>query len=126
MRKKALDYFKKGSTIIFSCGTSNPYFTTDTTAALRAIELNADVLLKATQVDGVYTADPKKDKSATRYAVLTFKEAIDKKLAVMDMTAFTLCMENNMPIIVFDFYKPGNIEKVVKGDTSLGTVIKNG
>jgi len=107
---------EKKRIVIFAAGTGNPYFTTDTASALRATELGVDAILKATKVDGVYSADPKLDPNATRYTTLTFKEALQKDLAVMDRTAFTLCMENNMPIMVFDLYAPGNLEKAVAGE----------
>lgn len=108
--------------VVFAGGTSNPFFTTDSAAALRAIEIKADILLKGTNVDGVYTADPQKDKTATKYNTLSYREAIEKELKVMDMTAFFLCSENNMPIRVFDIHKDGNLEKIVKGE-NLGTLV---
>ena len=103
-----------------SGGTGNPYFTTDTAAALRATELGADAIFKATKVDGVYSADPNKDKSATKYHTLTFQQALDQDLRVMDRTAFTLCMENSMPIMVFDMFVPGNMERAIRGE-DIGT-----
>jgi uridylate kinase len=108
--------------VIFGAGTGNPYFTTDTAASLRAIEIEADVVLKGTRVDGIYTADPEKDKSATKYETITFNEVIAKNLNVMDMTAFTLCNENKLPIIVFDMNKIGNLGKVIAGD-QIGTLV---
>jgi len=119
---KARKYLNEGEIVIFSGGTSNPFFTTDSAAALRAIEINADILLKGTNVDGVYSADPKKDKNAIKYEKLTFKEAIDKELRVMDMTAFFLCNENNMPIRVFNILKEGNLEKIINGE-EIGTLV---
>lgn len=109
---------------IFSAGTGNPFFTTDTTAALRAVEIGADVLLKGTRVDGVYSADPEKDPKATKFDTLDFDEAIAKNLRIMDQTAFTLCKENNLPILVFDMDSPGNLEKLMSGD-KIGTLVKN-
>jgi uridylate kinase len=109
--------------VILTAGTGNPYFTTDTCASLRAIELNADVLLKATKVDGVYTADPRKDPAARRYESLTFGEAVEKQLGVMDLTALTMCMEHKLPLIVFDYKVPGNITRAVRGEP-IGTLVK--
>jgi len=122
IRAKALSHFEKGRVLVLAAGTGNPYFTTDTCAALRGAELNADVLLKATKVDGVYTADPNSDPSAKRYSQLTFTEAIEGKLRVTDLTALTMCMQNNLPIIVFDFRTSGNIRRVVAGER-IGTLI---
>ena len=116
IRRRAVRHLEKGRVVIFSAGTGNPYFTTDSAAALRACELEADMVLKATKVDGIYTSDPKKDPEAERYDTISFQEAIDKRLMVMDTAAFALCMENNIPITVFDFYKDGQILRVVKGD----------
>ena len=110
--------------MIFGAGTGNPYFTTDSAAVLRAIEINADVILKGTRVDGIYTADPEKDPQATKYEHLTFTQAIDKNLKVMDMTAFTLSQENHLPIIVFDMNKKGNLAKVVAGE-AVGTIVND-
>lgn len=124
IRRKAIRHLEKGRVVIFGAGTGNPYFTTDTAGSLRAIEINADVILKGTRVDGIYTADPEKDKSATRYQQLSFNEAIGKGLKVMDMTAFTLCHENNLPIIVFDMNKAGNLADVVAGK-NVGTIVTN-
>ena len=122
IRRRAMRHFEKGRIVIFGAGTGNPYFTTDSTASLRAIEIEADVVLKGTRVDGVYTADPEKDASATRYANLSFAEAISKGLKIMDTTAFTLCQENNVPIIVFDMNKEGNLAALVSGE-DVGTLI---
>ena len=113
-----------GGVVIFGAGTGNPYFTTDSAAVLRAIEINADVILKGTRVDGIYTADPEKDPKATKYGNLTFAEAIDKNLKVMDMTAFTLSQENHLPIIVFDMNKKGNLAKIVAGE-AVGTIVND-
>ncbi|MCP3905437.1 MAG: UMP kinase [Planctomycetes bacterium] len=124
IRGRALRHFEKGRTLILAAGTGNPFFTTDTCAALRGTELNADILLKATKVDGVYTADPVKDPTATRYDRLTFQEAIERKLKVMDLTALTMCMERDLPILVFDFKTSGNIRRVVEGE-QIGTLIAN-
>ena len=122
IRRRAIRHLEKGRIVIFGAGIGNPYFTTDSTASLRAIEIEAEVVLKGTRVDGVYTSDPEKDKDATRYSKLSFQEAYEKNLSIMDMTAFTLCQENNLPIIVFDMNKPGNLEKLVKGE-EIGTLI---
>ena len=103
--------------------TGNPYFTTDTAGSLRAIEINADVILKGTRVDGIYTADPEKDPSATKYNIITYQECLSQNLKIMDMTAFTLCQENNLPIIVFDMNKTGNLRRVVTGE-KVGTLVK--
>jgi uridylate kinase len=123
IRRRAIRHLEKGRVVIFGAGTGNPYFTTDTAASLRAIEIQADVILKGTRVDGIYTADPEKDPSATKYETLGFQEAYEKKLNVMDMTAFTLCQENNLPIIVFDMNQPHNLTKVVMGE-NIGTLVK--
>ncbi len=122
IRRRAIRHLEKGRIVLFGAGTGNPYFTTDSTASLRAIEINADVVLKGTRVDGVYSADPEKDPNATRFSNISFKEVYRKGLNVMDMTAFTLCMENNLPIIVFDMNKPGNLVKLVEGE-EVGTLI---
>ncbi|MCL2335754.1 MAG: UMP kinase [Endomicrobia bacterium] len=121
-KEKAIRSLEDGYITIFAGGTGNPFFTTDTTAALRAAEIKADIILKATQVDGVYSADPKKDANAVRFDKLTFKEAIDKQLKIMDSSAFALCMETNIEISVFDFYKDGNLRKVLNGE-KIGTII---
>ncbi len=120
--RKAVDYLEKGYVVIIAGGTGNPFFTTDSASALRAVEISADVLLKGTRVDGVYTADPEKDPTASKYDTLTFDEAYAKNLKVMDMTAFTLCKENNLSILIFDMNKKGNLEKVVAGK-KIGTVV---
>lgn len=122
IRRRAIRHLEKGRVVIFGAGTGNPYFTTDTAGSLRAIEINADVILKGTRVDGIYTADPEKDLDATRYDNVSFAECIQKNLKVMDMTAFTLCMENNLPIIVFNMNKPGNLMDVVTGEP-VGTLV---
>jgi uridylate kinase len=122
IRRRAMRHLEKGRVVIFGAGTGNPYFTTDTAGSLRAIEIKADVILKGTRVDGIYTADPEKDPQATRYETITYQECISKNLKVMDMTAFALCMENNLPIIVFDMNKPGNLMKVVQGE-AVGTLV---
>lgn len=122
IRRRAIRHLEKGRIVIFGAGTGNPYFTTDTAASLRAIEIQAGVILKGTRVDGIYTADPEKDKKAKRYSTISFEEVYKKNLNVMDMTAFTLCQENNLPIIVFDMNKPGNLLKVVRGD-KVGTLV---
>ena len=122
IRRRAVRHMEKGRVVIFAAGTGNPFFSTDTAAALRASEINADVLLKATKVDGVYTADPVKDPKAKRYDRLTYMDALENRLNVMDASAFSLCMDNRIPIIVFDFFKPGNIKRVICG-ASIGTVV---
>jgi uridylate kinase len=122
IRRRAIRHLEKGRVVIFGAGTGNPYFTTDTAGSLRAIEITADVILKGTRVDGIYTADPEKDKNAKKYTTITYQECISGNLKVMDMTAFTLCMENNLPIIVFDMNKPGNLKRVVTGD-QVGTLV---
>jgi uridylate kinase len=122
IRRRAMRHLEKGRVVIFGAGTGNPYFTTDTAGSLRAIEINADVILKGTRVDGIYTADPEKDPTATRYETISFTEVIQKNLKVMDMTAFTLCQENNLPIIVFDMNKNGNLLNVVTGK-NVGTLV---
>lgn len=123
IRRRAIRHLEKGRLVIFGAGTGNPYFTTDTAGSLRAIEIQADVILKGTRVDGIYTSDPEKDSSATKFDSISFRECIEKNLSVMDMTAFTLCMENKLPIIVFDMNKPGNLLKVVTGE-SVGTLVR--
>lgn len=123
IRRRAVRHLEKGRVVIFGAGTGNPYFTTDTAASLRAIEIEADVVLKGTRVDGIYTADPEKDKTATKYDTLTFDEVYSKGLNVMDMTAFTLCNENKLPIIVFDIHTPGNLLKLLTGD-KVGTLVE--
>jgi uridylate kinase len=123
IKRRAVRHLEKGRVVIFGAGTGNPYFTTDTAASLRAIEIEADVILKGTRVDGIYTADPEKDPTATKYDTLTFTEAYEKNLNVMDMTAFTLCKENNLPIIVFDMNKKDNLYNLVNG-TKVGTIVQ--
>ena len=123
IRRKALRHLEKGRVVIFGAGTGNPYFTTDTAGSLRAIEMKADVILKGTRVDGVYDADPEKNPTAKKFETISFQECITKNLKVMDMTAFTLCMENKLPIIVFDMNQPGNLMKIVQGE-SVGTLVK--
>ncbi|MBP6303598.1 MAG: UMP kinase [Bacteroidia bacterium] len=122
IRRRAMRHLEKGRVVIFGAGTGNPYFTTDTAASLRAVEIEADVVLKGTRVDGIYTADPEKDKTATRYEKISFTEVYEKNLNVMDMTAFTLCQENKLPIIVFDMNKTDNLLKLVKGE-AIGTLV---
>jgi uridylate kinase len=122
IRRRAIRHLEKGRVVIFGAGTGNPYFTTDTAGSLRAIEIKADVILKGTRVDGIYTADPEKDPTATRYEKISFAEVINKNLQVMDMTAFTLCQENNLPIIVFDMNTPGTLLQVVQG-MDVGTYV---
>ena len=123
IRRRAMRHLEKGRVVIFGAGTGNPYFTTDTAGSLRAVEIQAEVILKGTRVDGIYSADPEKDPSATKYSTISFTECISKNLKVMDMTAFTLCMENELPIIVFDMNKPGNLARVVMGET-VGTLVE--
>lgn len=123
IRRKAVRHLEKGRVVIFGAGTGNPYFTTDTAATLRAIEIEANVVLKGTRVDGIYTSDPEKDKTATKYDTLTFDEAYSKGLEIMDMTAFTLCKENKLPIIVFDMNKKGNLKQLMVGD-KIGTLVE--
>ena len=122
IRRRAIRHLEKGRVVIFAAGTGNPYFTTDTTAALRAVEVGAEAILKATKVDGIYTADPKKHPDATRFEQLAYLEVLQRGLEVMDNTALTLCMDNNLPIIVFDMAAPGNIRRVVWGE-SIGTLV---
>jgi len=122
IRRRAIRHLQKGRVVIFGGGTGNPYFTTDTAATLRAIEIEADIILKGTRVDGIYTADPEKDKSATKYDTISFKEVYEKGLNIMDMTAFTLCNENKLPIVVFDINKSQNLIKMLKGE-SVGTLV---
>lgn len=122
IRRRAMRHMEKRRVVIFAAGTGNPYFTTDTAAVLRAVEINADVILKATKVDGVYTSDPKKDKKAKKYEHLPFMEALKKRLRVMDATAISLCMENDLPIVVFDMNQAGNIRRVIQGE-KIGTLV---
>jgi len=123
IRRRAVRHLEKGRVVIFGAGTGNPYFTTDTAASLRAIEIEANVILKGTRVDGIYTADPEKDKNATKYETISFDEVYEKGLNVMDMTAFTLCNENKLPIIVFDMNKEGNLAKLIAGE-KIGTLVE--
>jgi uridylate kinase len=125
IRRRAIRHLEKGRVVIFGAGTGNPYFTTDTAGSLRAIEIDADVILKGTRVDGIYTADPEKDPSATKFQQITFQECLTRNLRVMDMTAFTLCMENQLPIIVFDMNRPDNLRRVVTGER-VGTIVTGG
>ncbi len=123
IRRRAIRHLEKGRVVIFGAGTGNPYFTTDTAGSLRAIEISADVILKGTRVDGIYTADPEKDPTATKFEEISFEECLGKNLRVMDMTAFTLCMENNLPIIVVNMNKENNLLRVVSGD-KIGTLVR--
>lgn len=122
IRRRAVRHLEKGRLVIFGAGTGNPYFTTDSAAALRAIEIEADVILKGTRVDGIYTADPEKDSTAVKYNTITFSEVYEKGLNIMDLTAFTLCNENKLPIIVFDMNKAGNLQKIIDGE-EVGTLV---
>ncbi|RLD36047.1 MAG: UMP kinase [Bacteroidetes bacterium] len=122
-RKIANDYMKQGYVVLIGGGTGNPFFTTDTASALRAVEIEADVIMKGTRVDGIYTADPEKDPAATKYSEISFDEAYEKNLKIMDLTAFTLCKENDMPIYVFDMNTKGNLLRIIKGE-HLGTIVK--
>ena len=124
-RDKAVDYLESGKVVILSGGTGNPFFTTDTASALRAVEIGAEIILKGTRVDGVYSADPEKDSKATRFNQISFNEVIKRELNVMDLTAFTMCKENNLPIYIFDMNKKGNLLKVVNGE-DIGTLVSNG
>jgi len=123
IRRRAIRHLQKNRVVIFVCGTGNPYFTTDTTAALRAVEINADIILKATKVDGVYSADPFKDKNAKKFKKLDYIDVLKKRLKVMDSTAISLCMENQMPILVFNLFVKGNLKKVVSGK-NIGTIVR--
>lgn len=123
IRRRAIRHLEKHRVVIFGAGTGNPYFTTDTAGSLRAIEIEADVILKGTRVNGIYTADPEKDPTAVKYDNISFRECIDKNLKIMDMTAFTLCMENKLPIIVFDMNEDGNLKRLVCGE-KVGTLVK--
>lgn len=124
IKRKAVRHLEKGRVVIFGAGTGNPYFTTDTAAVLRAIEISADAILKGTRVDGIYSSDPEKNKDAIKFENITFKDVIEKNLKVMDMTAFTLSEENKLPIVVFDMNTPGNLEKLMNG-APIGTVVEN-
>jgi uridylate kinase len=123
IRRKAIRHLEKNRVVIFGAGTGNPYFTTDTAATLRAIEIEANVILKGTRVDGIYSADPEKDKNAKKFDTIKFEEVYNKGLEVMDMTAFTLCKENNLPVIVFDMNKQGNLQKLLNGE-KVGTLVE--
>ena len=125
VRRRAIRHLEKGCIVIFAAGTGNPFFTTDTAASLRGVEIGAQLVLKATKVDGVYSADPMKDKAATRYTRLTFDEALDRKLAVMDAAAFALCREHNLPLRVFDMHKAGALMRIMRGEDE-GTLIERG
>ena len=124
IRRRAMRHLEKGRVVIFGGGTGSPFFTTDSAAALRAVEIEADVILKGTRVDGIYTSDPEKDPSATRYDDISFNEVYEKDLKVMDMTAFTLCNENDLPIVVFDMNKEGNLQRIIDGE-KVGTTVKS-
>ena len=121
IRRRAVRHLEKGRIVIFAAGTGNPFFSTDSAAALRALEIKADVILKGTKVDGVYSADPMKDPSATRFETITFQEVLEKQLKVMDASAISLCMDNDLPIVVFNMRKPGNIARVVRINAGIGT-----
>jgi uridylate kinase len=123
IRRRAVRHLEKGRVVIFAAGTGNPYFTTDSAAALRALEIKADIILKATKVDGVYTADPMKDAAAERFNEITYRQVLEKELKVMDASAISLCMDNNLPIIVFNMRDPGNITRVVSGESGVGTKV---
>jgi uridylate kinase len=123
IRRRAVRHLEKGRVVIFAAGTGNPYFTTDSAAALRALEIKADIILKATKVDGVYTADPMKDAAAKRFNEITYRQVLEKELKVMDASAISLCMDNNLPIIVFNMREPGNIRRVVAGESGVGTKV---
>ncbi len=123
IRRRAVRHLEKGRVVIFAAGTGNPYFTTDSAAALRALEIKADIILKATKVDGVYSADPVKDSTAERFNEITYRQVLEKELKVMDASAISLCMDNNLPIIVFNMREPGNIRRVVMGEVGVGTKV---
>jgi uridylate kinase len=125
IRRRAIRHLEKKRVVIFAAGTGNPYFTTDSAASLRALEIGAEAILKATKVDGIYSADPVTDKSATKFDKITFQEVLEKQLKVMDASAISLCKENNLPIMVFNMKEGGNIVKAVSGDTSIGTLVTN-
>ncbi len=125
IRRRAIRHLEKGRAVIFACGTGNPYMTTDTAAALRAVEIGAEVVLKATNVDGIYSADPKKNKNAERFEKITHFEALNRRLEVMDSTAISLCLDNNIPIIVFNLQTPDAIERAAKGEP-IGTIVSSG
>lgn len=123
IRRRAVRHLEKQRVVIFAAGTGNPYFTTDSAAALRALEMRVDVIFKGTKVDGIYSADPMKDPNAVKYSRITYQEVLEKQLKVMDASAISLCMDNNLPIMVFNMRQPGNIIKAVKGDLSIGTLV---
>ena len=123
IRRRAIRHLEKGRIVIFAAGTGNPYFTTDSAAALRALEIKADIILKATKVEGVYSADPMEDSTATRYESITYQEVLERQLKIMDASAISLCMDNNLPIIVFNMRKSGNIRRVVLGESGVGTIV---
>lgn len=123
IRRRAVRHLEKGRVVVFAAGTGNPYFTTDTAAALRAMEMRADVILKGTKVDGIYTADPVLDKTATRYDTISYQEVLEKRLKVMDATAISLCMDNKLPIVVFDLRQKGNLKRVIMGE-NVGTTVR--
>lgn len=125
IRRRAIRHLEKKRVVIFAAGTGNPYFTTDSAASLRALEIGAEAILKATKVDGIYSADPLQDKSATKFDKITFQEVLEKQLKVMDASAISLCKDNNLPIMVFNMKENGNIVKAVSGDTSIGTLVTN-
>ena len=122
IKRKAVRHLEKGRIVIFGAGTGNPFFTTDSAASLRAVEIESDVILKGTRVDGVYDSDPEKNSNASKFDSITFDQAYDKQLKIMDMTAFTLCKENEIPVVVFDMNSPGNLKKVILGD-KIGTLV---
>jgi uridylate kinase len=124
IRRRAIRHLEKGRVVIFGAGTGNPYFTTDTAASLRAVEIEADIVIKGTRVDGIYDSDPEKNPSAKKYDSITFKEVYDMGLQVMDLTAITLCQENNKPIVVFDMNKQGDLLRLMQGET-IGTIVVN-
>ena len=123
IRRRAVRHLEKGRVVIFAAGTGNPYFTTDSAAALRALEIKADIILKATKVDGIYSADPMMDASAERFNEITYRQVLERQLKVMDASAISLCMDNNLPIIVFNMREPGNIRRVVSGELGVGTKV---
>jgi uridylate kinase len=125
IRRRAIRHLEKKRVVIFAAGTGNPYFTTDSAASLRALEIRADVILKATKVDGIFSADPKKDRTATKFDTITFQEVLEKRLNVMDASAISLCRDNDLPIMVFNMLENGNIIKALSGDTSIGTLVTN-
>jgi uridylate kinase len=125
IRRRAIRHLEKGRVVVLAAGTGNPYFTTDTAAALRAMEMRAEVILKGTKVDGIYTADPMLDATATRYDTISYREVIERRLKVMDTTAISLCMDNKMPIVVFNLRQAGNLRRVVMGEPGVGTTVRS-